>query len=752
MVGGYSGSPIGVKRVCGDPRASLMPIVWSAGTIQDPEQPGSVVALANAAFFEPGDFIDSANGLYRLQFQLEGNLVLLELPSTVLFASGSENLGATQCLMQVDGNLVIYAGAAPLWASNTSGNEGATLVLYDSGDLAVFASGVEQIAVWSIPPDWRTGSLESLSWLSSVSESPFAVEQRMGLRLSPRQSFDFNFTIWRGTRTYFDLLLMRASGSPIYLPLWHEIEKLALTAALGATALVFPTNYTEFQTAKFAFLQGQSIHDYELVEIQSFTTSGITLVNPLQSEWPQGTRVFPVKKCKVDGFPTVDRRGDRAFQVSMRFLSLEPNLTTAVPVLNYFMDHPVIETDPNEADQLSYTYNRKMTVLDNETGLQSLYDVAPFVNQTYSWYAKSREAQSKLRGLFYLLQGRRVPVWVSTVFSDFELAAPIALGVSVMDVKRCGYTDAGGPFVNREFIVFQLENGFRYYRRIIAAALIGDGSTERISYDAALPVAVTPVQLRRISFLSFCRLDQDSIEFTHHTDRFATVNTVFRTDPGIGGVENFLQIEVDPIPPGDPDTPLVVIDPFKTPNGKLWQYIPSFGTFAGSDYVGIWWAGRRSAAELVADNPRLDIATIDDAFPPESISGSGAYVTLPLTGSFILRVRMYWNTGGWPPPDTVYWKFEFLNSFMPDIELVAAHNIVGPINTNQYSAYATQRREIAPNLLDPEVPMQIHISFKFVGGVLLFPACNPTGDCTPYHGNLSTAGGGDAAFVIEWYA
>lgn len=729
-----------------------MGVIWSTNTVEVPGATGSVIALASDTFLEPGDFVDSSNGTYRLLFQMDGNLVLLHLPSTVLFASDTAGLDGDKAWMQADGNFVIYADDDPLWASNTAENDGAYLVFRNSGELVVYLPGAENIAIWSIPPDWRSGSTELLTWLTSVSESPFAVEQRMGLRLSPRQSFDFNFTVWRGQRTYFDLLLMRASGSPIYLPVWHEFEKLALTATVGGMALVFPTNFTEFQTCRFAFLQGRSIHDYELVEILDYSSTGIVLAAPLAAEWPQGTRIFPVKKCKIDGAPSADRRGDRAFQIAVRFLSLEPNLTTAQTDVNYFMDHPVIETDPNEGDQLTYTYNRKMTTLDNETGLQDLYDVAPFVSQTYSWYAKGREAQSKLRGFFYLLQGRRIPAWISSVFSDFELVAPIAAADTTMDVRRAGYTDAGGPFVNREFIVFQLESGFRHYRRITSAALIGDGSTERIGFDTGLGVDVVPDDIRRISFLSFCRLDQDSVEFTHHTDRFATVNAVFRTDPGIEGVENFLQIEVDPIPPGTPGVPLVIIDPFKTPNGKLWQYVPSFGTFAGSDYVGIWWAGRRSAAELVADNPRIDGSTIDDAFPPTSISGSGAFVTLPKTGSFILRVRLFWNTGGWPPPDTVFWKFSFPGSLMDDIELVAAHNIVGPINVNQYSHYETQRREIAPNLADPDVPMQIHIDFKFVGGVLLFPACNPTAECEPYHGNLSTTGGGDSAFVIEWYA
>lgn len=737
-----------------------MGILWSAGTTQDPAQPASVTALANAASFAPGDFIDSANTLYRLQFQTDGNLVLLELPDTVLFATGTEGLGATECIMQVDGNLVIYAGATPLWASNTAGHEGeaATLVLYDSGDLAVFSPEVENIAIWSIPPDWRTGATENLSWLSSVTESPLAVEQRMGLRLSPRQSFDFNFTVRRGNRTYFDLLTMRAGGSPIYVPLWHEIEKLALPVIAGGTALVFPTNFTEFQTAKFAFLQGPTIHDFELVEIQSYTSAGITLAAGLKNDWPQGAKIYPVKKCKMESQPNAERRADRAFQASIRFLSLEPNKTTAVPEVNYFMDHPVIEIDPNEAESLTYTYNRKMVNLDNQTGLQDLYDIAPFINQSFSWYAKGREAASKLRGLFYLLQGRRVPAWISSVYSDFELVATIPVDEVSMDVRRCGYTDAGGPFPNREFIVFQLESGLRYYRRIQAAALIGGGSTERITFDTPLPLEVTPSMVRRISFLSFCRLDQDSIELTHHTDTkgLTTVNTVFRTDPGIGGVENWLQIEVDPIPPGPG-----VIDPFKIPDQVLVGFNP-FGSLGVAEppapdpttYSFINWQEFLTEAETGFPNDLIVSNVGNNEF------------SLPLTGSFRVSLAS-WFDFDFGIPNVLKFRVVFFNTTLDPIETQIAINDIGDTDIfyvgtgNRYRTTSslkiplTERKRIIDVVVDPNQPIRIQSQFITAGwaadtggpilGMNIFATADVDSTPDPYHE-------GDAFFKIEWWS
>jgi hypothetical protein len=48
--------------------------------------------------------------------------------------------------MQGDGNLVVYNGSAvALWASSTSGNPGAYLVLGDDGDLVVDSASGEPL-------------------------------------------------------------------------------------------------------------------------------------------------------------------------------------------------------------------------------------------------------------------------------------------------------------------------------------------------------------------------------------------------------------------------------------------------------------------------------------------------------------------------------------------------------------------------------------------------------------------------------
>lgn len=117
--------------------------------------------------------IVSNNGLARLVFQGDGNLVLYVLRDGSWephWDSGTWRAPqATQCVMQGDGNLVLYAaGGRPVWASNTAGNPSAFLVLQDDENVVIYANGK---ALWS-----------SDTWVSAPVRAPFD---------HARQSFHF---------------------------------------------------------------------------------------------------------------------------------------------------------------------------------------------------------------------------------------------------------------------------------------------------------------------------------------------------------------------------------------------------------------------------------------------------------------------------------------------------------------------------------------------------------------------------------
>jgi hypothetical protein len=95
------------------------------------------VRLINCAF-APGNVWTATK--YSLRFTNDGNLEVWDIEAGKLLWQ-SETSKAINMGMQNDGNLVIYgADNAPLWSSDTGGNEGAALVLQDDGNLVIYSS------------------------------------------------------------------------------------------------------------------------------------------------------------------------------------------------------------------------------------------------------------------------------------------------------------------------------------------------------------------------------------------------------------------------------------------------------------------------------------------------------------------------------------------------------------------------------------------------------------------------------------
>lgn len=94
----------------------------------------------------------SNNGLYHLEYQPDGNLVLYTADNFPYFASNTPGTSVGFTVMQDDGNLVVYdATDTPIWASGTWGNPGAFLTLDDAGSLNIMSADGSTV-LWTTGP------------------------------------------------------------------------------------------------------------------------------------------------------------------------------------------------------------------------------------------------------------------------------------------------------------------------------------------------------------------------------------------------------------------------------------------------------------------------------------------------------------------------------------------------------------------------------------------------------------------------
>lgn len=121
--------------------------------------PDTVYASQNTTLYADST-INSANGVYSLKFQEDGNLVLYKNGTQVIWDINKTNCIPTpneayRTRFQPDGNLVVYwsTQSSPLqeiavWDTNTAGHPNARLVVQNDGNVVIYDSNNR--VLWAI--------------------------------------------------------------------------------------------------------------------------------------------------------------------------------------------------------------------------------------------------------------------------------------------------------------------------------------------------------------------------------------------------------------------------------------------------------------------------------------------------------------------------------------------------------------------------------------------------------------------------
>jgi hypothetical protein len=184
-----------------------------------------------------------------------------------------------------------------------------------------------------------------------------------------------------------------------------------------------------------------------------------------------------------------------------------------------YLGSTVLTVDPNRRDLVNQTFDRSKFRIDSATGPFTEYDKALIGRQlrTFNWYMGTRAAINDYKAFLAERQGRLVPFWVPTWHHDLVLAADIIVPSGSIDIQNIGYTRFlfDPLYTWRRYVAFiKIGSGIQYIRRINTA--IENTDTETLTLDAA-PTGPIVVDQWMLSFLTFCRLESDTVPMTWHT-------------------------------------------------------------------------------------------------------------------------------------------------------------------------------------------------------------------------------------------
>ncbi len=380
----------------------------------------------------------------------------------------------------------------------------------------------DELPLWPLLPNWRRAITEALEFRTRIiGPTLTGVRQKRRMRIAPRRSFAFEVHPHHAGRRLLENLRFAQGKAEWALPIWHDRQGLSADLPTGSSSIPCNTAGYDFAVGGLAVLRRNRLYttEFELVEIDSIDPGAINLVNATDNAWSAGTYLYPIRRARLaNDSNNVTLLNGEVSTLSVSFEVSEPCDWSDYAFPTEYRGRPVWEFETDWRAQRSYAFNRIITTVDNDTSVPEYYD---FPGKVFSsldtlMQAKGRAENATIRSVLYALAGRYKSLWVPTLANDLQIAGTMASNSAVLPVEYCGYTAFNIGRDGRRDIRIELNNGSVYYRRVTTSGEVGD--TEQLILSSSLGVAVSPSNVRRISFLMLMQQSSDGATITHLTD------------------------------------------------------------------------------------------------------------------------------------------------------------------------------------------------------------------------------------------
>lgn len=374
--------------------------------------------------------------------------------------------------------------------------------------------------VWS-PEQFYT---EEIQWATDVIESYDGTEQRISMRLTPRQVLTFtNFQTDPQQDIQMRLALFNWMAQVWGVPIWWEQAPMTAQMNSGDVSIPVNTANADYRVGGLVFIRNP-MNQTEAFEINTITTNAITITSGAVNTYPKGSQVMPIRTAYAKTQTQQQVYIVGAEKLNIQFTTLDNvDLSAIAGSFTTYQGLVVLDDINFVDDMLSESMDRHGVVaMDNISGI--LYQqFATDRSRVYSiktWWTDTKDQIWPIRQFFHALRGSQKTFWLPTNRNDLQLAASISGGATTFSVKYSGYSlfglDKNGlpmrPFGD---LRITLTNGTKILRQILGAVSVG-GVTETFTVDSTITATTLTVsQVARIEFLQLMRIADDKALLTH---------------------------------------------------------------------------------------------------------------------------------------------------------------------------------------------------------------------------------------------
>lgn len=417
---------------------------------------------------------------------------------------------------------------------------GDTVFTFDTITVAILTTGIRLI-LFEFPPDQPIR--EQLGWFTDVMKARDGMEQRQGLRTTPRTRLRQRFSgpdDAETSRMRTTLLTQRALKYGI--PIWTEMQTVTQGESPGATVIQVNTIAVDHRDGATIIIYDQQTRAFQDALIDSFTDTAITLVTALGLAVPDTAIVLPVRFGHILREPSFDDRQTGKMVTEIIF-ETEDNAElayadTAAIIADGWTVHPE-DSLPifDDCNVMGNTQRRKweskITRKDSQIGLPLVvqrHPVSDIVGDKATVDLDGLVEIRRYRSMLHFLRGSLRSFYLPTFRNDLPADVDFTLNASSIIIKNVGLFDLSGFQPPHTSVMLTLPDGSLFFAEILSIAEI-DETQETITLVNAFDAAATSVTAAtaRISWLELSRLDGDAATFNHKWAGHATLNFNVRT-------------------------------------------------------------------------------------------------------------------------------------------------------------------------------------------------------------------------------
>ena len=390
-----------------------------------------------------------------------------------------------------------------------------------------------RVQVFGFSPNWAESPTEKLSWLTDVMLAEGGIEQRAGLRDAPRRVLTYSLdTLDRHQTNVLETIMLGWQSRVWALPVWTERQDLTATLPAGSSTITCETDGYEFIADSLAILW-RDYDSFEAVEVASVGAGSLTLTLPTVSEWPAGTRIYPVRLARMAARQKVERHTNYHVGGSFEFSITDNPAVTATDSGDVFGAYRVYGGHNNWAEPIETEFVRQLETIDYDTG------IAPWVDdlsgmaamlKSWNWLFVSRAEVVAFRQWLQARAGRLNPFWSISQAVDMEVVAPIGAASAEITIRNIGYHRQVAARADRRHVAIKTKTGAYYYRTITGTEEIS-ATEEKLAIDSSLGVLLNVDDIESTRFLDLVRLETDDIEIQWHTLGVAEAKAMLRSLP-----------------------------------------------------------------------------------------------------------------------------------------------------------------------------------------------------------------------------